>query len=266
MKNKDGKEMDGPMMGRCMEHLMGDGYSESEAHEMCLLIMDDDGKQAQGPAIRMEPDRVVKYYAPEQKTLRNGDVEAYVSTESIDRMGDVIKAKGWELDSYRKSGSPVLFAHDYGGFSGGIPHIGNAVEMEVQRKGLWSVTRFHEKTQLSREAAVLAREKLMPSWSVGFRPLEKPAERKSEDGSFEGYIFTKQELLEYSLVPVPANVEARSKMKHMADKGIITRATLALFVGPSPQAEEDQGQAEVIAEQFRKRQEEHAVASGFKRR
>lgn len=193
-----------------------------------------------------------KFYVAETRALRNGDVESYVSTEAIDRMGDVIKAKGWELETYKKSGSPVLFGHDQD------KHIGNAVEMEIQRKGLWSVTRFHEKTQMSREAAILARERLMPGWSVGFQPTEKPEERMV-DGVFKGYIFTKQELLEYSLVSVPANPEAVSKAFDMVRKGLINDEMIdrfnlsAIFAGPSPLAEEDSGETERILEHLRAR-------------
>lgn len=269
------KEMDGPMMGRCMEHLMGDGYSESEAHEMCLLIMEgEEGKDAAASgrdaairvaqaisggyksaagalAVSMEPEANVKFYVAEMKAHKNGDVEAYISTETPDRVGDILKAKGWVLDNYRKTGSPVLFGHEYGiTFGGHIPHIGNAVEMEVQRKGLWSVTRFHEKTALSREAALLARERLMPSWSVGFNPLEPPTTRE-EDGEVKGFIFGRQELLEYSLVPVPANAEAVSKAIFMARKGVISMRTASLFAGPAPLANTDSdAEAKAVRELF----------------
>src|SRR5262245_45438397 len=133
---------------------------------------------------------VRKIYQAETKALRNGDVEAVVSTQSPDRVGDVIKANGWQLDNYRKSGAPVLLSHDYH-----LPPIGNAVRIEVDGTSLSAVTRFHEKTQLSRDLAILARDGSMRSWSVGFDPLEPP-EARIVDGVHKGYIFNKQELLE----------------------------------------------------------------------
>jgi HK97 family phage prohead protease len=176
-----------------------------------------------------------KFYVAEMKAMKNGDIEAYVSTESIDRVGDVVRAKGWQIDNYIKTGAPVLFSHDCS-----QPPIGKAIDIQVQRKGLWSVTRFHEKTQLSRDLAILARGGDMKSWSVGFSALEEP-ERRMEDGVFKGYIFNKQELLEYSLVPVPANAEAVSKAIHLAHAGKISNQTLNYFAGPSPLAEEGSG-------------------------
>jgi HK97 family phage prohead protease len=144
------------------------------------------------------------------------------------------------LDNFKRTGAPVLFSHDYG-----QPPIGKAVEMEVQRKGLWSVTRFHEKTQMSRDLAKLARDGDMRSWSVGFNPLEDPEMRKDEKGNFAGYIFNKSELLEYSLVAVPANPEAVSKAVKLAQRGIISHEMAVIIAGPSPSAEK--GIAETFA-------------------
>jgi HK97 family phage prohead protease len=214
------------------------------------------------PEPESAPDAVRKFYVGEMKTLKNGDIEAYVSTESIDRVGDIIKARGWMLDNYRKTGSPVLFSHDYS-----QPPIGNAIEMEAQRKGLWSVTRFHEKTQLSRDLAVLARGGFMKSWSVGFSPLEKPEIRKGEGGEFLGYIFNKQELLEYSLVPVPANAEAVSKAIYLAQHGKLSKQMAYIFAGPSPMAEEGSGSevkpAPIIMPDHGGRDEHLAIMAGL---
>jgi hypothetical protein len=112
--------------------------------------------------------------------------------------------------------------------------------MAVQGKRVWSVTRFHEKTQLSREAALLAREKIVPNWSVGFNPLEPP-EQRMEDGVFKGFIFNRQELLEYSLVLIPANAEAVSKAMFYVKKGLIRSEVAAVIAGPAPLAGSDSG-------------------------
>jgi len=199
--------------------------------------------------------RTRKFYVAEMKTLKNGDIEAYVSTESIDRVGDIIKTRGWHLDSFKKTGAPVLFSHDYS-----QPPIGKALEIEAQRKGLWAVTRFHEKTQLSRDLAILARGGDMTSWSVGFAALEEP-EPRTEDGVFKGYIFNKQELLEYSLVAVPANPEAVSKAIKLAHDGKISKQTAYIFAGPSPLPQPetaDSGQPQDDAERIARTDEHEA--------
>ena len=213
-----------------------------------------------------KPDTVRKFSVAEMKALKNGDVEAYVSTESVDRVGDIVKVKGWQLDSYRKTGSPVLFSHDYG-----LPPIGKAVEMEIQRKGLWSVTRFHEKTQLSRDLAMLARDGDMKSWSVGFNPLEEPEMRKDDKGNFQGYIFHKQELLEYSLVAVPANPDAVSKAIRLAQRGLISHQMASIIAGPSPSAEQDDAahfgnKAQVLLAEQADKNQAKSIANHFLRR
>jgi HK97 family phage prohead protease len=241
---------------------MDKGHDEQSAYAICNAVLND--KQGGEPMSKVEDlepepdppeepepdavrllgiekavDSVRKFYVAEMKALKNGDIEAYVSTESVDRVGDIIRAKGWLLDNFKRTGAPVLFSHDYS-----QPPIGKAVEMEIQRKGLWSITRFHEKTQLSRDLAKLARDGDMKSWSVGFNPAEEPEMRKDEKGNFAGYIFNKAELLEYSLVAVPANPEAVSKAILLAKRGIISHQMAAIIAGPSPVAEEG------IAEMF----------------
>lgn len=226
---------------RCVQHLMENGHDESSSYAMCNHILELDAEvevtktepepKPDEPASEPSGECIRKSYVAETKALKNGDIESYISTESVDRVGDIIRVKGWDLANYKKTGAPVLFSHDYG-----QPPIGKAVEMEIQRKGLWSVTRFHEKTQMSRDLAMLARDGDMKSWSVGFNPLEPPEMRKDANGNFEGYIFNKQELLEYSLVAVPANPDAVSKAIRLAQRGLLSHKTLAIIAGPSPLA------------------------------
>jgi HK97 family phage prohead protease len=163
----------------------------------------------------------------ETKTKGNGDVLAAISTESVDRVGDIIKVKGMRLGNYIKSGAPVLFSHDYS-----TPPIGKAVDIRVEGRELIAVTRFHEKTQLSRDLALLARDGDMKSWSIGFSALEPP-ESRMEGGVFKGYIYHSAELLEYSLVPVPANPEAVSKIAFHAERGRISKQTAHILTGAS---------------------------------
>lgn len=221
-----------PEMDRCVEHLMEQGHSEESAHAICSSVMSILAPQEASvkPMITeiQNAAPIRKFYQAETKALKNGDIEAYVSTETVDRVGDIIKASGWSLDNYIKTGAPVLFSHDYS-----LPPIGKAIEIQKQRKGLFAVTRFHEKTQLSRDLALLARDGDMKSWSVGFSAMEPP-ESRTEEGVFKGYIFNKTELLEYSLVAVPANPEAVSKAIHLMHEGKISKQTAYIFAGPSP--------------------------------
>jgi HK97 family phage prohead protease len=143
--------------------------------------------------------------ADEQKMTLTADV----STEGRDRGGDVIMVDGWDLKAYRKN-PVVLWAHEYWRAPIGKATVIGPAE-EGGEKVLRSVTEFAD-AEFSREIFGLYKGGFMSAFSVGFRALEYEAEYEGDptDGSkrFIGYRFLKQELLEFSAVPVPANPEA----------------------------------------------------------
>ena len=127
-----------------------------------------------------------------------------ISTEEVDRHGDVIATDGWRLESYSKN--PVfLWAHDYA-----RPVIGRAVQVwkgahELLAAVEWAPTSF------AQEVAMLYREGYQHGVSVGFKPLRFEQRRDEKTGAFLGIHFLEQELLEVSAVPVPANSSALRK-------------------------------------------------------
>lgn len=120
-----------------------------------------------------------------------------LSTEDKDRDGDVIKADGWIVDNYLKN-PVVLFAHKYDE----LP-VARAEKVWVEDGKLKATARFatEKENPLAENVYQLYKNGYMNAVSVGFIPVEY--EEKEE-----GYEFTKQELLEFSCVPVPANPEA----------------------------------------------------------
>lgn len=127
------------------------------------------------------------------------DIKFTISTAAIDRESDVISTDGWELDQYRQN-PVVLYGHDYGG----LP-VARAVEVELTKDALTAVDRFtpREINPFGYMVYQMIRGKFLNATSVGFRPLEYVY---NED--HKGYDFMRQELLEHSVVPVPANPEA----------------------------------------------------------
>lgn len=198
------------------------------------------------------------YVAEEIRANKDGDIEAYVSTETVDRMGDVIPAKSWDLDNFIKTGSPVLAFHEYGLVGGQVPIVGNATRIERTRKGLIATTKFHKKTQLSRDLEVLYRDGHMKAFSVGFRTLAPPDVIKDDEGRFTGYQFTKVELLEYSVVAVPANPEAVAKAYR--DKAI-SASTAEFIVRHSPAGGHDGNGKDEVAEVLKLIRQVDAVAA-----
>jgi HK97 family phage prohead protease len=131
-----------------------------------------------------------------------------ISTDEVDRHGDVIAADGWRLESYRRN--PVfLWAHDYA-----RPVIGRAVETWTEPHRLLARMEFAP-THFAQEVAMLYRSGYQRGVSVGFKPPQYEERRHEKTGAFLGIRFLEQELLEASAVPVPAN---RSALRRALDE------------------------------------------------
>ena len=137
------------------------------------------------------------------------------SDETCDRYNETIKVGGWQLDHFKAN--PVIpDCHNYGSI-GMI--LGKAQSIEVADGKLVNRVEFCMDNPLGAMAFKMARGGFLHSQSVGFIPLEW------ENGSGkEGpdRIFTKQELLEISMVVVPANPGATVGLA--LKSGAITRA------------------------------------------
>ena len=133
---------------------------------------------------------------------KKGDTfEGIASTEGKDRDGEVIKQDGWDLKNFKKN--PVILAsHNYMEFP-----IGKAMGIKVVDRKLTFRMKLTEATERAREAAQLIKEGILKSFSVGFIVRE----RKEEDRN----VITQAELLEISLVSVPANAQAVVTAKSM---------------------------------------------------
>lgn len=132
---------------------------------------------------------------------------AVASSGREDRHGEVVDQDGWDIKNFKKA-PRLLWAHDHR-----IPAIGKATKIWIEGKGksakLMFEGVFHEITDLGRAAKQLFEEGYVDTFSVGFMPIE-----------MEGNTFTKQELLEISLVNVPANADAMAKAyKSLKDSG-----------------------------------------------
>lgn len=156
--------------------------------------LEDAGAISDSAAVDVRDDGDVAVAPPLRLYL-----SASMGTE--DRMGDLIDASGWILDSYRKN--PVfLWAHQRS-----IPPIGRSVRTWVDDGGLRAIVEFAP-TAFACEVAELFASGFMRGVSVGFRPVEM-SRRKSSDGR-DSFHFKRQELLEISAAPVPMHEDALS--------------------------------------------------------
>lgn len=132
-----------------------------------------------------------------------------ISNEDVDRHGDVVLARGWRLEAYRRN--PVfLWAHDYA-----RPVIGRAQSVWAEPGKLLARMEFAP-TDFAREVAALYRSGYQQGVSVGFKPLRYEERRQERTGAFLGIRFLEQELLEVSAVPVPANRDALRRSMPLA--------------------------------------------------
>ena len=130
-----------------------------------------------------------------------GAMTFVISSEEVDRHGDVVSAAGWQLAAYRQN--PVfLWAHDYT-----RPVIGRAAAVWPE-PGLLLARMEFAPTDFAAEVAALYRSGYQQGVSVGFKPLRYAERRQETTGAFLGIRFLEQELLEVSAVPVPANRQA----------------------------------------------------------
>jgi HK97 family phage prohead protease len=119
------------------------------------------------------------------------------STPDEDRDHDRIEQRGWSYDNFLKN--PIcLWAHDY---SGTLP-IGKVVYIGIMGGALVVDIEFATHP-FAEEVFQLVKAGFLNAVSVGFRPITSTP--NYETG---GTDFQEQELLEVSIVPVPANPAA----------------------------------------------------------
>lgn len=131
-----------------------------------------------------------------------------LSDETKDRLGDVIRVGGWDLTNFLKN--PVaLFGHD----SKFI--IGNWTNIGVEGKQLVGTLEPAKKGTSERvdEINSLVDQGLLKATSVGFREMK--SQPLDKERPFAGTEFLKQELVEASLVAIPANPNALMFAKQM---------------------------------------------------
>lgn len=123
---------------------------------------------------------------------------ATISTGSLDRENDRLDPNGWRLDAFRAN-PVVLWAHAVS-----TPPIGRATDVRVRGGALVATFEFPPPTlyPLADQVEGLLRAGFLTAVSVGFRPIKW---RANERGGLD---YSEQELLEFSIVPVPANPEA----------------------------------------------------------
>ena len=177
------------------------------------------------------------------KSEKDRRITYLVSDETPDRVGDIIKVKGWDLSQYKKN-PVILWAHD----GSSVPPIGRA--NNVRRRyapapRLTADVEFAPKEAYEFADTIyqLAHRGFIRATSVGFLPKETmEVDQKDREkmglGAY-GQVFTRAELMEISVVAVPANPAALEiGVKELISEGQIEKALASRFFDQYPKDEE----------------------------
>lgn len=125
-------------------------------------------------------------------------IEFIGSDSSVDRYNEVIDQNGWQLENFRAN--PVIpDCHNYDSVA---RILGRALSIEVRDGKLVNQVEFCLDNPMGAMAYKMAKGGFIKSQSVGFIPLEW---QNGKNADQPDRTFTKCELLEVSLVVVPAN-------------------------------------------------------------
>lgn len=168
------------------------------------IMTDEDFRTAAKAGQAPKDARLRKGFVADIKAAVAGErtLDFTISTDSVDRMGDTIAIGGWRLENYKRN-PVILWAHD----SDSMP-VAKASNIRVEGGKLKATAEFMPADISSFAESVFQAIKagFLSATSVGFTPIkyafvDDPARRFGID-------FEEQELLEFSIVPVPANAEA----------------------------------------------------------
>jgi HK97 family phage prohead protease len=135
-------------------------------------------------------------------------MEFVLSDESVDRMGDIITASGWNLDNFKRN--PIALGFHRADFA-----IGKWNNLRVEKGELRGHLELAPEGTSDRidEIRRLVDAKILKAVSVGFKPIKDvPIDVKDP---WAGTRFLEQELVECSLVSVPANANAIAVAKSL---------------------------------------------------
>jgi HK97 family phage prohead protease len=170
--------------------------------------------------------------------------QATISTAGRDREGDEIVSSGVDVQPFLRN-PVVLWAHDYKS----LP-VGRATAVNKGRDSLTASWQWADGDAFAERVKHCWQQGILNAVSVGIRPKE--VERLS-DGT--GVKILTSELLEFSVVPVPANAEALRRMKAA---GLLSSSSFAARDGVLELSDSDD---EVVLD-VSQHAFQHAVAEG----
>jgi HK97 family phage prohead protease len=157
---------------------------------------------------------------------QDADVATFViSTRRVDSYNSTLNPNGWKRDDFLAN-PVVLFGHD----QSSLPVAQDIANFVDENERLIGTARFTTADLYSFGNTVgrMVRAGFLRTASVGFDPLAyvEAEDRAEDDDQFTPVDFTEQQLLEWSVVPVPANADCL-----VQDRSGIPEAQTRAFLG-----------------------------------
>jgi hypothetical protein len=155
-----------------------------------------------------------------------------VSAETVDRDGDVVIAKGMNLEFFRQN-PVVTLAHKYDELPVGRAQWIKAVVRGIKAKTIYSKTPDEWQGPYLPEAVwQMTREGILRGKSIGFLPTKLRPPTSKESGVWKDVqaVIESAVLLEYAVAPVPCNQDAlvEAVAKGYADEATLKRLGLSI--------------------------------------
>lgn len=194
-------------------------------------------------SVRELGDSALQSYSEGSDTVDGDDESALtitrtITTPAIDRYGDIVLPRGCQASLHKYLSNPlVFFAHR----SSELP-IASCTDVQIFDNKIVAVAKFHEETDEAR--TIWRLRKLLKATSIGFLPFKasiigsnkdeeqeleermKKRKEKTPDGekviTFDPWCalrFLEWEMLEWSVVPVPANPECVESFQKILSDG-----------------------------------------------
>jgi HK97 family phage prohead protease len=157
-------------------------------------------------------DKITLVGAVKASTIDSATFEGWASTSDLDRQGDIVEPAAFvrSLPAFLRNG-PIFWSHAEA-YDPTAKPIGKAIDGRISDGGLFIKAKWAN-TPEAVEVRSLVTDGIVNSLSIGFNPVQM-----HRDASTGVNVITDLELLEVSIVTIPANVGAViTAAKHLAE-------------------------------------------------
>jgi HK97 family phage prohead protease/HK97 family phage major capsid protein len=183
--------------------------TDDDVEEVCAALWNDWSEES----LKQRPPAGVTQFRTHSEKAHEGKInglEFVLSDETPDRMGEVLTATGWDYENFKRN--PIALFNHRSDFPIGRWH--NLRVEDNQLRGHLELAPEGTSERID-EIRKLVEAGILRAVSVGFRSLKKEQMDERADVFFGPFRYLKQELVETSLVSVPANPNALAIAKSL---------------------------------------------------